>query len=273
MTNQPQTPDLGVVKERQQEMWASGSYARIGNNLVIISELLCEAADLRAGSKVLDVATGSGNAAISATRRLCNTTGIDYVPELIEYARKRAEVEGMDITFEVGDAEELPYPDASFDVVLSAIGVMFAPDQEKAASELLRVCRPGGRIALANWTPDGFVGNMFRTVGKHLPPPAGVKPPPLWGTEERLRELFGDGISSLQITRRSYVLRYPSAGYFIEYYRTYFGPIHKAFETLDAAGGEALEHDLEELLTGWSVSGDETLVIPFEYLEVVAVRR
>lgn len=272
-TQQPQAPDLSAIKERQRQTWATGNFARVGNSLVIMGELLCEAADLHATEKVLDVATGSGNAALSAARRGCEASGIDYVPELIEQARERAAAERLQAAFEVGDAEELPYADASFDAVLSTVGVMFAPDQEQTASELLRVCRPGGKIALANWTPDGFVGHMFRTIGKHVPPPAGIKPPPLWGTEERLRELFGEGISSLKTTRRTYVFRYPSAGHYVEHFRTYFGPVMKAFEALDGDGREALARDLEELLESWNVSGDETLVVPSEYLEAVAIRR
>ena len=273
MAIQPQTPDLGAIKQRQQQTWSAGSYAMVGNRLVIMGELLCEAVDLRAGQKVLDVATGSGNAALSAARRFCETTGVDYVPELIEEARRRAEAERLEVSFEVGDAENLPYPDGSFDVVLSTIGVMFAPNQEKAAGELLRVCRPGGKIGLANWTPDGWAGEFFRTVGKHLPAPPGIQPPPLWGTEERLRELFGEEVTSLEVTRRSYLLRYPSAKRFIEHYRAYFGPIRKTFESLDEAGQESLAQDLEELLGRWNTSGDGTLVVPSEYLEVVAVRR
>jgi ubiquinone/menaquinone biosynthesis C-methylase UbiE len=273
MESQSQAPNLSAIKDRQQKTWASGNYTRIGNTLVIMGELLCEAVNVHADDKVLDIATGSGNTAISAARRFCEVTAIDYVPELIDYARKRAEVEGVEITFEVGDAEDLPYPDASFDVVLSTLGVMFAPDQEKAAKELLRVCRPGGKIGLANWTPDGFIGNMFRTHGKHVPPPPGIKPPPLWGTEERLRELLGEGISSLETTRRSYVFRYPSAEYFVEYFREYYGPTLRAFEALDASGRDALARDLEELLEHWNTSGDQTLVVPSDYLEVVATKR
>ena len=273
MTTQPQAPDANAVKERMHKVWTSGEYARIGNPLVLIGELLCEAVDLRSGEKVLDVATGSGNTAISAARRGCDATGIDYVPELIELARRRAEVEGMEVTFEVGAAEDLPYSDASFDVVLSTLGVMFAPDQEKVAEELLRTCRPGGKIGLANWTPDGFIGSMFRTLGKHVPPPPGIKPPPLWGTEERLRELLGEGVASLGVTQRSYMLRYPSAGHFVEYFRSYYGPTLKAFESLDRDGQEALAKDLEELLEHWNTSGDATLIVPSDYLEVVAIRR
>jgi SAM-dependent methyltransferase len=168
MTPTP-TPDLTTVKERQHKVWSSGDYGKVGVSLVVIGELLCEAVDVRSGQKVLDVATGSGNTAISAARRFCKATGIDYVPDLIEQARERAAAEGLDVAFEVGDAENLPYPDASFDVVLSTLGVMFTPDQHKAARELLRVCKPGGKIGLANWVPDGYVGNMLRTVGKHFP--------------------------------------------------------------------------------------------------------
>lgn len=273
MSIQPQAPDLGAVKDSQQKTWATGDFARIGNSLVIVSELLCEAVDLRAGQKVLDVATGSGNTAISAARRNCEATGMDYVPELVEYARRRAETEHMEISFDVGDAEELPYADASFDVALSTFGVMFAPNQEKAANELLRVCKPGGKIGLANWTPEGYAGAMFRTIGKHVPPPPGIKPPPLWGTEERLKELFGDEIFSLDAKRRSFVFRFLSVKHYVEYFRTYFGPMRKAFESLDEAGKEALAKDLEELLESRNVSGDGTLVASSEYLEVVASRK
>lgn len=272
-TQQPQAPDMAAVKERMRKVWTSGEYARIGNPLVIIGERLCEAADLRSGDAVLDVATGSGNTAISAARRFCDVTGMDLAPEWIEHARKRAEAEGMDIAFDVGDAEDMAYPDASFDVVLSTLGVMFAPNQEKAADELLRVCRSGGRIGVSNWTPDGFIGQMLKTVGKHVPPPAGIKPPPLWGTEERLEELLGEGVSSLKTTRRAYVFRYPSAEYFVEYFRNYYGPTVRAFAALDSDGGEALANDLEDLLERWNTSGDETLVVSSDYLEAVAVRR
>ena len=271
MTTQ-KAPDLGAIKEKQQKTWASGDYAVIGNQLVIMGERLCEAVDVRSGQRVLDVATGSGNTAISAARRHCDVTGIDYVPELIEQARGRARAEGLEMAFAVGDAENLPFRDASFDAALSTVGVMFAPDQEKTAAELLRVTRPGGKIGLANWTPDGFIGNMFKTVGRHVPPPAGVKPPPLWGTEERVRELFGEGVSSLTTARRTYAFRYLSAEHLIEHFRTYYDPVHKAFEALDADGQDALAGDLAELIRAWNTSGDETVVVPSDYLEVVAVR-
>jgi SAM-dependent methyltransferase len=273
LTTQPQALGLTEIKERQQKTWISGNYARIGNALVIMGEQLCEAVDVRSGQKVLDIATGSGNTAISAARRFCEAHGVDYVPDLIEQAKERAAAEGLDVAFDVGDAENLPYPDAAFDVVLSTVGVMFTPDQEKAAQELLRVCKPGGKIGLANWFPDGYVGNMFRTVGKHFPPPPGVKPPPLWGTEDRLRELLGDGVSSLDTTRRTYVFRYLSAAHFIEHFRSYYGPMHNAFDSLDADGREALESDLKELIGYWNISAEETVILPSDYLEVVAVRR
>jgi ubiquinone/menaquinone biosynthesis C-methylase UbiE len=264
---------MSAVKDRMHKVWTSGEYARIGNPLVLIGESLCEAADLRSGDNVLDVATGSGNTAISAARRFCEVTGMDLAPESIEHARKRAEAEGMEITFEVGDAEDLQYADASFDVVLSTLGVMFCPNQEKAAGEMLRVCRSGGKIGLANWTPDGFVGQMLKTVGKHVPPPPGIKPPPLWGIEERLAELLGDGTSSLEATRRAYVFRYPSPDHYVEWFRDYYGPTVRAFAALDPDGREALAKDLKDLLESWNTSGDDTLVVSSDYLEAVAVRR
>jgi len=225
------------------------------------------------GMPLLDVATGSGNTAISAARRYADVTGLDYVPGLIEQARVRAGAEGLEVAFVVGDAEDLPFAEASFDVALSTVGVMFAPDQEKTASELLRVTRPGGRIGLANWTPDGFIGNMFKTVGRHFPPPPSIKPPPLWGTEVRLRELFGDEVSSLTTTRRTYNFRFLSAEHLIDTFRTYYGPVHKAFEALDTEGRDAFAKDLEELIHAWNTSGDGTAVVPSDYLEVVGVRR
>jgi len=273
MATTVQTPDLAAIKGRQQITWASGNDARIGNTLVIMGELLCEAADLRAGQRVLDVATGSGNTALSAARRFCDVTGIDYVPSLLEQARQRAAAEGSPIAFTEGDAEAIPFPDASFDVVLSTVGAMFAPNQEQVAHELLRVCKPGGKIGMVNWTPDGYVGALFRTTGQHVPPPAGLKPPVLWGTEERLRELFGDGIASLAVTRREYVFRYPSAAYYVEYMRTHDGPTVKAFEALDAEGQGRLARAMEALVQQYNRSGDETAVFAGDYLEVIATKR
>jgi ubiquinone/menaquinone biosynthesis C-methylase UbiE len=271
MSVQPKQPDLAAIKDRQQKTWTSGNFARIGNRMVIVGELLCEAVDLRAGERVLDVATGSGNTALSAARRFCETTGIDYVPDLTGQAEERAEAEGLEVAFEVGDAEDLPYQEASFDAVLSTFGIMFAPDQERTAGELLRVCKPGGRIGLANWTPDGFIGQLFKTIGKHVPPPPGLSPPPLWGTEDRLRELFAEG-ASVEATRREYRFVYPSAQHFVGYFREYYGPTLKAFEALDTNAQEVLAGDIEELIGNWNQSGDETAVVPSYYLEVVALK-
>ena len=272
MTTQPQAPNLGEIKERQQKAWSSGDYGKVGVTLVFMAERLCEAADLRSGQQVLDVATGNGNAALAAARRFCDVIGIDYVPMLLEEGRERAKAEGLQVDFREGDAEKLSFTDASFDVVLSTLGVMFAPNQERVASELLRVCRPGGRICLANWTPDGFIGHYFRTIGKHVPPPPLPNSPFRWGTEEGVRELLGDGVAELRAERRSFAFRYRSAQHFVDYFRGYYGPSLKAFEALDAEGKESLERDLIELIGRFNSSGDETVVVPSDYFEVIAIR-
>jgi SAM-dependent methyltransferase len=269
----PQTPDLATIKGRQQKAWSSGDYGKVGVTLLIMGEQLAEAVDLRAGQRVLDVACGNGNASLAAARRFCDVTGIDYVPMLLDEARKRAEAEGLGVDFREGDAEQLPFEDASFDVVLSTLGVMFAPDQEKAANELLRVCKPGGTIGMANWAPDSYVGELFKSIGKHVPPPPGLKPPFRWGTEEGLQELLGEGIGSLQTRRRSLVWRFSSARHHVEFMRDYYGPLNKAFGTLDEGGQEALSGDLISLVDRHNRSGDETAVWPADYLEVVAARR
>jgi SAM-dependent methyltransferase len=213
-------PDLAAIKRRQQQTWAAGDYAVVGSTLAIMAEQLCEAVDLHAGERVLDVATGTGNAAIAAARRFGEATGVDYVPAVLARGRERAAAEGVRVAFAEGDAENLPFPDASFDVVLSTLGVMFAPDQETSAGELLRVARPGGRIGLANWTPDGFIGELFRVTGRHVPPPSGLRSPTLWGTEQRLRELFGDGVMSMRTERRRFVFRSRSVAHWLEVFRT-----------------------------------------------------
>ncbi len=272
MTTQPQEPDLDAIKERQQKAWSSGDYGKVGVTPIIMAERLCEAADLRSGQQVLDVATGTGNAALAAARRFCNVIGIDYVPMLLEEGRERAQAEGLQVDFREGDAEKLSFADASFDVVLSTLGVMFAPNQERVASELLRVCRPGGRICLANWTPDSFIGHFFSTIGKHVPPPPLPNSPFRWGTEEGVRELLGDGVANLRAERRSFAFRYRSARHFVDYFKGYYGPSVKAFEALDAEGKEDLERDLIELIARFNSSGDETVVVPSDYFEVVAIR-
>ena len=266
-------PDYAAIKGRQQQTWASGDYQVIASLIVPVSERLCDAVDLRAGERVLDVATGSGNTAIAAARRLCEVTGVDYVPALLERGRARAAAEGLRVSFEEGDAEALPVADASYDVVLSSFGSMFAPNQEQAARELLRACRPGGRIGLANWTPDGWIGEMLRTVGRHVAPPAGLRPPTRWGTEEGLHELFDDGVVSLRMARQSFVWRFASAQQYLDLFRTYYGPVHKAFGALDGAGQEALARDLIEAVERFNRSDDATLVVPAEYLEIVATKR
>jgi ubiquinone/menaquinone biosynthesis C-methylase UbiE len=264
-------PDLSALKARQQQTWSSGDYAVVGATLQIVGEQLCEAADLHPGDRVLDVATGNGGTAIAAARRFCDVTGTDYVPGLLARARERAQAEGYAIGFDEGDAEQLPYGDGSFDAVLSTFGVMFTADQRRAASELLRVCRPGGVIALANWTPDGFIGRLFKTIGAHNPPPAGVASPLLWGTEAHIHSLLGDGTTDVRAVRREFVFRYQSAEHFLEVFRTFYGPMLKAFEALDDRGRDALAADVRRLLTSLNTS-DRHLVIPAAYLEVVATR-
>jgi SAM-dependent methyltransferase len=265
-------PDLAAVKQRQQQTWASADYAAVAALIVPMAEGLAQNAGLRAGDRVLDVATGSGNAALAAARCGCEVTGIDYVPALLERARARAAAEGLEIEFAEGDAEHLAFPDASFDAVLSCLGVMFTPDQERAAAELVRVCRPGGTIGLVNWTPAGFIGQLLRTVGKHVPPPAGVRPPPLWGTEERLRELLGDAVSRLDIQRRAFVFRFRSPDDFATFFRDNYGPVHKAFGALDEPGRERFYDDLTALAREHDREEGPSVALPAEYLEVVATR-
>jgi SAM-dependent methyltransferase len=264
--------DLEEIKSRQQRAWASGNYTAVGARIQPMAELLVDAADLASGSSVLDVATGPGNAALAAARLGCEVTGIDYVPQLLERARSRAAAEGFDIDFATGDAEALAFADASFDAVVSVVGVMFATDQAKAAAELLRVCRPGGTIALANWTPGSFVGDIFRTVGRHVAPPA-IPSPLAWGTEQRLSELLGGGVAELLIRPRTFVFRFPSAEAFAAFFRTNYGPVHTAFAKLDEAGQAELERDLVELAATHNRSTSTAVAIPAEYLEVIATRR
>lgn len=266
------SPDFDAIKARQQKTWASGDYAMIGGTLVVVAENLCEAADVKPGQRVLDVATGSGNTAIAAARRWCEVVGVDYVPALLERARERAAAERLSIEFREGDAEALPCEDESFDVVLSSIGAMFAPNQERTARELARVCKSGGKIGMANWTPDGFIGQLFKLTGSYVPPPAGLKPPTLWGSEERVRELFDGKVSALETNKRVFNFRYRSADHFIDFFRTFYGPTMKAFEALEDDRREAYARDLRDLVNRFNRSGDETMVVPGEYLEVVAVR-
>ena len=264
--------DLAALKARQHGVWSSGDYALIGSTLQIVGETLLEAVDPRAGWRVLDVAAGNGNATLAAARRGCEVTSTDYVPELLEHGKARAAANRLDVAFRQADVEALPFADASFDAVLSTFGVMFTPNQEKAAAEMLRVCRPGGKIGLANWTPQGFIGQMFKAIGRHVPPPAGVKPPGLWGTRERLDELFG-AQATIEAPPRNFVFRYRSPAHFIEVFRSYYGPVLKAFAMLDTAGQAALAADLTDVIVRNNRSGDATMVVPGEYLEVVLTRR
>jgi ubiquinone/menaquinone biosynthesis C-methylase UbiE len=263
------TPDLAAIKTRQQATWSSGDYHMIGTQIQIVSELLIEALDVHSTERVLDVATGSGNAALAAARRGCDVTGVDYVPALLERARRRADAEGLPVEFVEGDAEALPFPDASFDVVSSVFGSMFAPDQEKTASELARVVKPGGRIGIVAHTPDGFIGNLFKVIAKHAPPPAGLRSPIQWGTEARLRELFDGTIADLKAEKRFYTFRDRSPEHYIEYWRTFYGPTLKAFEAVGESGRETLEADMLELIGRFNAADDGTMVVPSEYLEVV----
>jgi len=260
------------VKARQQAMWASGDFAVIGTTLQIVGELLNEAVDIRATDRVLDVAAGNGNATLAAARRFASVTSTDYVPALLERGRRRADAEGFDnITFEVADAENLPYANASFDLVLSTFGVMFAPDHERAAGELMRVCKPGGRIGLASWTPAGFLGQLFRVVAEHVPPIPGVRSPLLWGTDAHLRQLFADA-TAIEHTTRMFAFRYRSPEHWVNVFRTYYGPVHKAFLALDEDRQAALEADLIGLLRSLNRGGAAGLVVPGEYLETVITK-
>jgi ubiquinone/menaquinone biosynthesis C-methylase UbiE len=265
--------DLATIKSRQQVAWSSGDYAVVGTTLQIVGEELCEAIDLRSGQAVLDVAAGNGNVTLAAARRGGEVTSTDYVSSLLERGRMRAAAEGLDIAVQVADAEALPFADASFDVVVSTFGVMFTPDQDKAAAELIRVCKPEGKIGLANWTPESFVGQIFKTIGKYMPPPAGIKSPALWGTRARITEMFGAKASSIEIVSRNFNFRYRSAEHLLDVFRTYYGPVHKTFAALPEQAQSALRADLLALAQTFNRAGDMSLVVPSEYLEIVITKR
>ena len=267
------TPDLKAIKAKQRGAWSSGDYAVIGTTLQIVGEQLAEAMDLRAGQTVLDVAAGNGNATLAAARRWCEVTSTDYVESLLSRGRKRAEAEGLEVKFQIADAENLTFADASFDAVVSTFGGMFSPDQDRTAAELVRVCKPGGRIGLTNWTPEGFIGQMFKTIGKYLPPPAGVRSPAVWGTRDWVHTTFGAAASTIVAEPRHFAFRHRSAQHFLDIFRTYYGPVLKAFEALDEAGRKALARDIIDLVGRFNSSGDQTMVVPGEYLEVVITKR
>lgn len=264
---------LQKIKERQQATWAAGDFSIIGVTLQIVGETLCEAVDLQAGERVLDVACGNGNATLAAARRWGRVTGVDFVRSLLEKADLRAHAEGLTVDLREGDAEALPCVDGAFDVVLSTFGAMFAVDHARTAAELLRVCRSGGRIGLASWTPEGFIGDLFRLVARYVPPPPGPPSPLLWGTREHVEELFGDEVVSVEAAKRSFVFRYESPAHFVHVFRSFYGPTFRAFETLDEPSRASLAAEMEDLLRKHDRSRGKALAVPAEYLEVVAVRR
>jgi len=269
----PAAPDYAAIKQRQQATWASGDFAVIGVTLQIVGESLAEAADIRAGERVLDVAAGNGNATLAAARRFAEVTSTDYVPDLLAKGRVRAAAENLQVDFRIADAEALPFEDGSFDAVLSTFGAMFTPDHTRPAREMLRVVRHGGRIGLANWTPEGFIGQLFKVIGGYIPAPAGLKSPALWGTEPHIVELFGAQAADIRTVRRNFNFRYRSAAHWIQIFRDFYGPTHKAFAALDPAAQDALEKDITALLDRCNVAGPASLVVPAEYLEVVIERK
>jgi ubiquinone/menaquinone biosynthesis C-methylase UbiE len=266
-------PDFTVIKQRQQATWASGDYGVIGVRLQIVGESLAEAADVRAGERVLDVAAGNGNATLAAARRFAQVTSTDYVPALLDKGRARADAEGLEVQFQVADAEELPFADGSFDVVLSTFGAMFTPDHARPAGEMLRVLRDGGRIGMANWTPDGFIGRLFKVIGAYVPPPAGLQSPALWGSEPHIVELFGSQAAQIHCARKHFNFRFRSAAHWVQLFRDYYGPTHRAFAALEEPGRQALARDITALLEQMNTAGAGSLVVPSEYLEVVIRKR
>jgi SAM-dependent methyltransferase len=269
----PAAPDFEAIKHRQQATWASGDFAIIGVTLQIVGESLAEAADIRAGERVLDVAAGNGNATLAAARRFAEVTSTDYVPALLDKGRARAAAEGLQVSFRTADAEDLPFEDGSFDAVLSTFGAMFTPDHTRPAREMLRVTRRGGRIGLANWTPEGFIGQLFKVIGHYIPAPAGLRSPALWGTESHIAELFGAQARDIRTERRNFNFRYRSAAHWLQIFRDFYGPTHKAFAGLDPARQEALAQDITALLNRLNTAGPASLVVPGEYLEVVITKR
>jgi len=265
-------PDYAAIKTKQNAAWASGDYSRIGVTLQIVGESLAEAMDLRPGASVLDVAAGNGNATLAFARRMCTVTSTDYVDTLLARGRARAEAEALDVRYEIADAEQLPFNDSTFDGVVSTFGVMFSPNQDKAAGELLRVCRPGGKIGLAIWTPGGFIGEVFKTLGKHVAPPSGVSSPARWGTEPWIAQTFGPQARAIAVENKAFVFRYPSPERFIDVFRAFYGPIHKAFLTLDSNGQAALEGDLIDTVARFNTATDGSMRVPSDYAEVIIVK-
>jgi SAM-dependent methyltransferase len=265
-------PDYAAIKSKQNAAWASGDYARIGTTLQIVGECLAEAMDLRPHSKVLDVAAGNGNATLAFARRWCDVTSTDYVDKLLAQGRARADAEGLEVTYQTADAEQLPFENSSFDAVVSTFGVMFTPNQLKAASEMLRVCRPGGKIGMANWTAEGFIGQLFRTLGRHIAPPAGMNSPALWGTKTWIEDVFTAKSRSIAINDRAFVFRYRSPEHFVGFFRSYYGPVHKAFLALDPTGQTALADDLRATVDRFNTADDGSMHVPSAYAEVIITK-
>lgn len=267
------TPDYDAIKAKQKAAWSSGDYALVGTTLQIVGETLAEALDLRSGQKVLDVAAGNGNFTLAAARRWADVTSTDYVADLLARGEERAAAERLYAAYQVADAEDLPFPEAAFDVVGSTFGVMFTPNQEKAAAEMLRVCRSGGKIGLANWTPDGFIGALFKVIGSYMPPPDGVQSPALWGTRRRLQEFFGAAAEDLRISEKTFTFRYHSPEHWLDVFKTYYGPLHKAFAAQDTKRQASLKQDLMDLIGFFNIAEDGTMVVPGAYVEAVITRR
>ena len=267
------TPDFTVIKQRQRATWSAGDYGRIGVTLQITGESLCEALDLRAGERVLDVAAGNGNATLAAARRFCTVTSTDYVEALLAQSQARSRAEGLPVEYRQADAEALPFAAASFDTVVSTFGVMFTPDQQRAADELQRVCRPGGRIGLASWTPDGFIGRLFKVIGRHVAPPPGLSSPAAWGTRGFIERCFGESALRIETATRRFVFRYQSPAHFVDVFANWYGPVLKAFEALDGGRRAALRQDILQLIDAFNVADDGTMKVPSEYLEIVIHRR
>ncbi|MGI9318023.1 MAG: class I SAM-dependent methyltransferase [bacterium] len=266
------TPDYDAIKAKQQVAWGSGDYGRVGVTLQISGEQLCESMDLRAGQSVLDVAGGNGNVTLAAARRFCNVVSTDYVQTLLQQSKVRAEAEGLDVEYQQADAENLPYKNEQFDNVVSTFGVMFAPDQTTCAAELVRVCKTGGKIGMANWTPEGFIGQLFKIIGGYIAPPSGVSSPSTWGTTAFLNQNFGPKCAHIQSTKENFQFRYRSPKHWLDLFRTYYGPLLKAFDALDEEKSVGLEQDILELIDSLNSADDGTMVVPSEYLEIVITK-
>ena len=268
-----EAPDYETIKEKQNAAWGSGNYALIGSTVQLTGEELAERMNLSPGAEVLDVAAGNGNASLAFARRWANVTSTDYVKSLLVSGEKRAIAEGLEINYMVADAENLEVGYETYDAVVSTFGVMFAPNQEKAASELIRACKSGGKVGMANWTPDGFIGQLFKTIGKHVAPPKGVKSPALWGTNEWLDRNFGTRANSIEIIEKQFMLRYPTPKFFVDFFRKYYGPVHKAFLALDSDGQSKLERDILTVIDELNIAKDGSMCVPSDYLEVVVIKK